>query len=86
MVLPQPGNEASDAYASFVQKFTAAATTALKDAVEPDVVARTIVQASRDTNNRMRYPVGKPAPLLLRLRNILSDGAFFSMIRKAYKL
>jgi NAD(P)-dependent dehydrogenase (short-subunit alcohol dehydrogenase family) len=80
MVFP---TEAS-AYDPFIKKFTAAATKALKDAVSPDVVATTIVAASSDSSSKLRYPVGKPSPMLLRFRKLLSDNAFFGMIRKAY--
>ncbi|MBU3742078.1 MAG: SDR family oxidoreductase [Candidatus Kapabacteria bacterium] len=80
MIFPSEPN----AYAPFVQKFTAAATKALKDAVDPSIVAKVIVAASTDTSNKLRYPVGNPAPMLLRLRKLLSDNAFFGMIRKAY--
>jgi hypothetical protein len=34
----------------------------------------------------MRYPVGKPGPMLLMLRKILSDKIYFLMVRKTYKL
>jgi NAD(P)-dependent dehydrogenase (short-subunit alcohol dehydrogenase family) len=72
------------AYDPFVKKFTAAASKALKDAVDPDIVARTIVEASSDTSSKLRYPVGKPSPMLLGLRKMLSDNSFFGLIRKAY--
>jgi NAD(P)-dependent dehydrogenase (short-subunit alcohol dehydrogenase family) len=80
MVLPNHGS----AYDSFVQKFQAAASKALKDAVEPAFVAQTIFAASTDGKKRLRYPVGTPAPMLLGLRKLLSDSAFFTAIRKAY--
>jgi NAD(P)-dependent dehydrogenase (short-subunit alcohol dehydrogenase family) len=82
MVFP----DGASAYDPFVQKFSAAATKALKDAVDPSIVARAIVAASADTSSRLRYPVGKPAPMLLTMRKLLSDNAFFAMIRKAYGL
>ncbi|MBU3679909.1 MAG: SDR family oxidoreductase [Candidatus Kapabacteria bacterium] len=80
MVLPTKAS----VYDPFVKKFSAAAAKALKDAVDPGVVARVIVDASSDNSNKLRYPVGNPAPVLLRLRKVLSDNAFFGMIRKAY--
>lgn len=74
----------SSPYDPFVKKFTAAATKALKDAVDPSIVAQTIVAASSDTSSKLRYPVGKPSPMLLGMRKLLSDNSFFGLIRKAY--
>jgi NAD(P)-dependent dehydrogenase (short-subunit alcohol dehydrogenase family) len=82
MVLPQKGS----AYDAFVQKFSKAAEKALRDAVDPDVVAKVIFTAATDESLRLRYPVGTPSPMLLRMRKLLSDNAFFTMIRKAYGL
>jgi NAD(P)-dependent dehydrogenase (short-subunit alcohol dehydrogenase family) len=79
--LPSP-----NPYESFIAKFNTAATKALADAVEPAIVAAAILKAATDTSSTLRYPVGNPAPMLLRLRKLLSDSMFFSIIRKAYKL
>jgi hypothetical protein len=46
--------DGASAYDPFVQKFSAAATKALKDAVDPNIVARTIVIVSTDTSIRLR--------------------------------
>ncbi len=78
--------EGASPYGAFVAKFGAAATKALADAVSPTIVADAVLQAATDSSEKMRYPVGKPAPMLLRLRKLLSDKAFFSAIRKAYKI
>jgi hypothetical protein len=34
----------------------------------------------------MRYAVGKPGPMLLKLRKLLSDKLYFLMVRKSYNL
>ena len=73
-------------YDGFIQKFNDAAEKVMKDAEGPDVVARMIYKAASDNSSTMRYPVGKPGPLLLKLRKLLSDKLYFLMVRKSYKL
>lgn len=76
----------TDAYDTYLEKFEQAAVDAMKNAEQPQKVAKEIVKAALDTANKMRYPIGRPAPLLLRLRKLLSDGIFFSMIKATYKI
>jgi NAD(P)-dependent dehydrogenase (short-subunit alcohol dehydrogenase family) len=52
----------------------------------PEVVAKTVFMAATDRRNKLRYPVGKPAPLLLRLRKLLPDSWYFAMIKNSYKI
>ena len=73
-------------YDGFIQKFNDAAEKVMKDAEGPDVVARMIYKAASDNSSTMRYPVGKPGPLLLKLRKLLSDKLYFLMVRKSYNL
>ncbi len=73
-------------YDGFIQKFNDAAEKVMKDAEGPDVVARMIYKAASDNSSTMRYPVGKPGPLLLKLRKLLSDKLYFLLVRKSYKL
>lgn len=80
----QPTN--TNAYNGFIQKFNDAAEKVMKDAEGPEVVAKVIYQAATDNNNRMRYAVGKPGPMLLLLRKLLSDKLYFWMVRKSYNL
>ena len=80
----QPTN--TNDYNAFIQKFNEAAEKVMKDAEGPNVVAKTIYQAATDNNGQMRYAVGKPGPMLLKLRKLLSDKAYFWMVRKSYKL
>jgi hypothetical protein len=58
----------------------------LKDAEGPDVVAKTIFIAATDGSNQMRYAVGKPGPMLLKLRKLLSDKLYFLLVRKSYNI
>jgi len=78
--------EGTKAYDDLLAKFARAAEKALKDADEPQKVAAMIVKAASDGSSRLRYPVGAPAPMMLTLRKLLSDGVFIQMIRKAYKI
>jgi short-subunit dehydrogenase len=73
-------------YDGFIKKFNEAAENVMKTAEGPDVVAKEIYKAATDNSNKMRYPVGKPGPMLLMLRKILSDKIYFLMVRKTYKL
>lgn len=73
-------------YDNFIEKFNNAAAKVMKDAEGPDVVAKMIYKAASDNTNQMRYAVGKPGPLLLKLRKLLSDKLYFLMVRKSYNL
>jgi short-subunit dehydrogenase len=75
-----------DIYDNFIQKFNDAAAKVMKDAEGPDVVAKMIYKAASDNTNQMRYAVGKPGPMLLKLRKLLSDKMYFLMVRKSYNL
>ncbi|MEY3835828.1 MAG: hypothetical protein RI989_1256 [Bacteroidota bacterium] len=73
-------------YDGFIQKFNDAAEKVLKEAEGPEVVAKMIFKSATDNSDQMRYAVGKPGPLLLALRKLLSDKFYFLMVRKTYKL
>ncbi len=73
-------------YDGFIKKFNDAAEKVMKDAEGPDVVAKMIFKSATDTSNKMRYAVGKPGPMLLVLRKLLSDKLYFLMVRKSYNL
>jgi NAD(P)-dependent dehydrogenase (short-subunit alcohol dehydrogenase family) len=73
-------------YDGFIQKFNQAAEKVMKDAEGPEVVAKTIFQAATDNTSQMRYVVGKPGPMLVTLRKLLSDKWYFWMVRKSYNL
>ncbi len=76
----------TDAYDGYLKAFQTAAEKAMKGAEKPEVVAKGIYTAVTDNSNRMRYPVGAPAPLILKLRKLLSDRLFFTMVRKTYQI
>ena len=73
-------------YDGFIQKFNEAAQKVMKEAEGPEVVAKVIFNAATDSSNQMRYPVGKPGPMLLILRKLLPDSLYFLMVRKSYNL
>jgi short-subunit dehydrogenase len=73
-------------YDGFIQKFNDAAAKVMKEAEGPDVVAKSIYKAATDNSNQMRYAVGKPGPMLLILRKLLSDKLYFLMVKKSYNL
>ena len=73
-------------YDGFIQKFNNAAEKVMKDAEGSDVVAKMIYRSATDNSSQMRYAVGKPGPLLLVLRKVLSDKLYFLMVRKSYNL
>lgn len=73
-------------YDAFIGKFNSAAAEVMQTAEGPEVVARTIYAAATAPSSKLRFPVGKPGPLLLKLRKLLSDAAYFWMVRKTYKL
>ncbi len=54
--------------------------------VSPDVVAKAIYRAAVSTGNRFRYPVGRPAPVLLIAKKLLPERVFFFLVRKAYRI
>jgi hypothetical protein len=58
----------------------------LKDAEGPEVVAKMIFKSATNNSNQMRYTVGKPAPMLLMLRKLLTDKLYFLMVKKSYNL
>jgi short-subunit dehydrogenase len=73
-------------YDGFIQKFNNAAEKVMKDAEGPEVVAKMIFKSVTDNSNQMRYAVGRPGPMLLMLRKLLSDKLYFWMVRKSYNL
>jgi NAD(P)-dependent dehydrogenase (short-subunit alcohol dehydrogenase family) len=75
-----------DAYDGYLAKFEKAANDAMKNAENPEKVARTIVKASNDDRSKMRYPVGSPAPMLLFIKRLVPDAWFFKMVRMSYKI
>jgi len=53
---------------------------------DPSLVARTVLEAATAKTPRLRYPAGKRAGLLARLRRYMPAGVFDSAIRKQFRL
>jgi NAD(P)-dependent dehydrogenase (short-subunit alcohol dehydrogenase family) len=73
-------------YRSIIAKAEQISQESGRNGEPPELVAKTIWQAATDRGSKLRYPVGKPAPLLLRLRKLLPDSWYFAMIKNIYKL
>jgi NAD(P)-dependent dehydrogenase (short-subunit alcohol dehydrogenase family) len=80
-----PGDELP-MYRSFVAKADQVSQGSGKNGASAMEVAKTVFIAATDRRNKLRYPVGKPAPLLLILRKLLPDSWYFAMIKNSYKL
>ena len=76
----------TNSYDSFVQKVEKVSMDAGDKGEDPALVAQTILKAANDTSNKLRFPVGKPAPMLLWLRKRISDTWFFSIVKSTYKI
>ena len=76
----------TDAYRGFVEKVEKVSMDTGAKGADPALVARTILKAAQDQTGKMRYPVGKPAPMLLRLKRLLPETAFFGLVRSSYKI
>ena len=53
---------------------------------DPSLVAEAVVQAATAPKPRLRYPVGKRAGLLARLRRFMPAGVFDGALRKSFQL
>lgn len=53
---------------------------------DPSLVAQTVLEAATAKKPRLRYPAGKRAGLLARLRRFMPAGVFDSALRKQYRL
>jgi NAD(P)-dependent dehydrogenase (short-subunit alcohol dehydrogenase family) len=52
----------------------------------PELVAKIVFKAAIDRHTKLRYPAGKPAPLLLMLRKLLPESWYIAMIKNIYKI
>jgi NAD(P)-dependent dehydrogenase (short-subunit alcohol dehydrogenase family) len=73
-------------YDAYLSNFEKAAAAAMIKAEPAEVVASEIYKAATDESKKLRYPVGSPAPLLLRIRKLVPDSWFFSLIKSTYKI
>lgn len=76
----------TNVYDDFISKFNEAAQKVMKDAEGPEVVADAIYIAANNSSSKMRFAVGKPGPMLLILRKLLSDKLYFLLVRKSYNI
>ena len=53
---------------------------------DPSLVAEAVLQAATAAKPRLRYPVGKRAGLLARLRRFMPAGVFDGALRKSFQL
>lgn len=77
-------SDALPMYQRFVEQVEAVSQAFGRNGESPELVARVIFQAASDRTSKMRYPVGKPAPLLLWARRWLPNAWFFSLIKRNY--
>ncbi len=82
VVKPQDTTE----YDAFLEKCDHVSMEAGAKGEDPSVVAVAIFKAANDAGWKMRYPVGKPAPMLLMLRKLLPDSWWFAIVRKSYAI
>ncbi|GAC1501476.1 MAG: oxidoreductase [Candidatus Saccharimonadales bacterium] len=78
--------ERDSGYDIFTEKVEKVSQSAGLNGEDPAKVAKTIFTAATDNKNKVRYVVGKPAPILLLLRRLLSDRMFMFLIKKNYKI
>lgn len=71
-------------YDEFVRKAEKVSMDNGRNGEDPGLVAETIFKAALATGWRLRYPVGKPAPLLLWLRKMIPDSWYFAIVRNNY--
>jgi NAD(P)-dependent dehydrogenase (short-subunit alcohol dehydrogenase family) len=53
---------------------------------DPALIAAAVAQALSDRNPKLRYPVGKGAGMLAKLRSFMPAGVFDSSLRKEFQL
>jgi NAD(P)-dependent dehydrogenase (short-subunit alcohol dehydrogenase family) len=82
LVKPENTNDYND----FVAKCEKVSMEAGEKGEDPIIVAKAILKAANDDNYKMRYPVGNPAPMLLRLRKLLPDSLWFGVVNSSYKI
>jgi NAD(P)-dependent dehydrogenase (short-subunit alcohol dehydrogenase family) len=79
------GSELPD-YREIVERAERVSQAPARDGVAPEVVAHAIERAALHRGRRMRFPIGRPAPLLLALKRVLPESWFFSLIARSYGL
>ncbi|MES2970767.1 MAG: SDR family oxidoreductase [Patescibacteria group bacterium] len=73
-------------YNAFISQVESTSKSSGATGEAPELVAKTILKAANDNSTKLRYVVGSPAPLLLSLRKLLPERAFFWLMRKGYRI
>lgn len=68
-------------YKGYVDKITKVSADAGEKGEPAIKVAQAVMKAATDIGNKLRYPVGAPAPMLLWLRKRIPDTWFFGIVR-----
>ncbi|MFN7118617.1 MAG: SDR family oxidoreductase [Saprospiraceae bacterium] len=76
----------TNVYDNFIKKVEQVSMETGAKGEPPLAVAKTIYKAATDTGNRLRYSVGAPGPMLLRLRKALPDSLWFKIVKSSYKI
>ncbi len=78
--------EKTDAYDKFVTQSEKITLDFAKGGEDPKKVAAVIYKAATDRNNRLRYTVGAPAPLLMFLRKVLPLSWYIKIVKIVYRI
>ncbi len=73
-------------YDEFVAKCDSVSQESGAKGEPASLVAGAVYTAATDNSRKLRYPVGKPAPMLLWLRKRLPDSWWFSVVKRSYKI
>jgi NAD(P)-dependent dehydrogenase (short-subunit alcohol dehydrogenase family) len=76
----------TDVYNDVIAKVVKISQGAGAKGDSPEKVAKAIVRAAEDKSNKLRFPVGSPAPLLLWMRYKMPDTWFFKIVKSSYKI
>lgn len=69
-------------YNEVVDKVVARMNRIGAEGTAPERVAEVIMTAAEDTSSRLRYPIGRDAQILLRVRRLLGDRATYNALKK----
>lgn len=73
-------------YDDFVAQCDKVTAGAANTGESPEVVAKTVFKAANDKSKKLRFLVGSPAPLVVRLRKFIPDTWWLRIVRSTYKI